>query len=155
MYGASIALGGVVAMLAAPPAHGYECRVVNDPVVSNGQLVWEPHATCDGAPAVEPRYFTAIAISESTLSWGTSWGASSRGEAEQIALTKCRQYASDCKVVDWAQYECLALAVSKKDGAWGVDAGNYPETASAKAMAQCRSGGGTSCVVQTHPCSQD
>jgi len=140
--------------LTATPAHAEWCHYVAGPVDSKGNLTWEGEI-CEGTPRVEPHYFAAIAVSGSTLAWGTSWAANTRIQAEQTALAQCRRHAADCRAVDWAQYKCLALAVSDREKAWGVDAGNYPETASSKAVAACRSAGGNSCVVKTHPCSQD
>jgi hypothetical protein len=134
----------VTGALTATPAHAEWCHYVAGPVDSKGNLEWE-HEICEAPPKVEPHYFAAIAVSTSTLAWGTSWAANTRAEAEQLALAQCRRYAADCRAVDWAQYKCLALAVSDREQAWGVDAGNYPETASSKAVAACRSVGGSNC----------
>jgi hypothetical protein len=136
------------------PAHAQGCTVFDEPAYKDGEIVWEPQVHCEGQSA-PPQHFAAIAVSDATLSWGSSWGAASREQAEQMALASCGQRASDCKAVDWARYRCIALAVSLKDHVWGVDDGDYPETAAKKALAQCRAGGGGQCVVITHPCSED
>jgi hypothetical protein len=151
---AALAVTAATGALTATPAHAEWCHYMVGPVDSKGKPEWESEI-CEGAPRVEPHYFTAIAVSGSTLAWGTSWAANTRAQAEQTALAQCGRYAADCRAVDWAQYKCLALAVSDREKSWGVDAGNYPETASSKAVAACRSAGGSSCVVKTHPCSQD
>ncbi len=148
----AVAVTTAIGALTATPAHAGCAIGPSSAPYGNGMDVF-----CDpeGTPKVQPHYFTAIAVSDSTLAWGTSWAANTRAEAEQIALAQCRRHAADCRAVDWAQYKCLALAVSDREMAWGVDAGNYPETASSKAVAACRSVGGSNCVVKTHPCSQD
>ncbi len=140
--------------LTATPAHAEWCHLIVGPVGPDGEAGHEDYV-CEGDPVVAPNYFTAIAVSDSTLSWGASWEANSRDLAEQVALANCRKHAADCKAVDWGQFKCLALAISLPDKTWGVDAGNYPETASSRALLQCRSAGGTSCKVETLPCSQD
>jgi hypothetical protein len=99
--------------------------------------------------------FAAIAVSDSTLSWGDSWAATSQNQAEQMALDSCRKYASDCKVAVWGEFRCLALAISAPDKAWGADYGMYPETSEAKALKKCEANGGKSCAIQAHPCSED
>jgi Domain of unknown function (DUF4189) len=150
--GGAAALVAIIFVGCATPAHAGCALGTSSAPYGNGMDVFcDP----DGPPRVEPHYFTAIAVSASTLAWGTSWRANTRAQAEQMALAQCRRYAADCRAVDWAQYMCLALAVSDRETAWGVDAGNYPETASSKAVAECRSAGGSNCVVKTHPCSQD
>jgi hypothetical protein len=141
----AVAVAVVLASFAASPARAVYCGPS-----------WESWA-CQPVlgPPPTPKYFTAIAVSDSTLAWGASWAANSRGQAEQIALAHCSQSASDCKVKMWAQGMCVALATSKTDLTWGVDKGSYPETAQPKALAQCRAAGGNACVIETHPCSQD
>jgi hypothetical protein len=106
------------------------------------------------APAV-PDKWTAIAVSDSTLSWGSSWEADSQSEAEQKALAACAKNAPDCKVEMWGLNMCLALATSQGDLSWGVDSDRNGEKAKAKALAQCRSGNGEHCVIVTWPCSHD
>jgi hypothetical protein len=144
---ATIAVTSVVALasFAASPARAVWCGPSWDS--------W----SCQQVPVLPstPNYFTAIAVSESTLLWGVSSGYDSRYGAEQRALFECSKVASDCKVRMWAQGMCIALATSKTDMTWGVDKGSYPETAQAKALAQCHRYGGKACVVETHPCSQD
>ena len=103
-------------------------------------------------------FFTAIAVADSNLAWGDSWGAATRQQAEQLALAQCAKLAADCKIVEWARYECLALAETKpgdQNWAWGADWGDDAPSAEAKALARCRSEGGTTCGVVVHPCSQD
>src|SRR5450432_154180 len=135
---ATIAVTGVVALASFAASPG---RAEPD--------MWcGPSWACEVVPGLPrtPNYFTAIAVSDSTLKWGASSGYSSRYEAERWALAKCREFASDCKVQMWGERRCIALATSKRDLTWGVDAGLYPETAQAKALAQCRAAGGKACV---------
>ena len=136
------------------PAYAQDCHWDIGPFRADGGPRNEEWA-CNDYSRVEPRSYVAIAVSDSTLHWGRSWAKNSRREAELAAIADCRRNATDCKVVVWGQYRCLALAISRPEKMWGVDLGHYPETASSKAMAQCREGGGKSCAVVSHPCSED
>ena len=152
---AAISVALAFGCLTPSPAHAEQwCHLIVGPVGPNGEA-GEENEVCEGQPVVVPDKFAAIAVSDSTLSWGNSWAAPSQNEAEQVALSSCRKYATDCKVATWGEFRCLALAVSLPDKAWGADAGMYPETAEAKALKLCQTYGGKSCVVKTHPCSED
>lgn len=120
------------------------------------------------APAPEPSYtppsysapasttntsgntYGAIAISESTMAWGSSWNATSQAEAERTAIEYCGR--SDCRSVNWFRNACGALAMSG-NRAWAADWGATQEEARSKALAACRSSGGTSCQIQNTTCS--
>ena len=142
----SIPIVGVAGLLASTPAYA-GCSV--NPV--NQGLDCEPDIIPDVPSA--PNY-VAVAVSDSTLATGSSWHASSRAKAEQIALAYCRREARDCHVVSSGWSTCLALATSS-DGAQGYDFGDYPETAEKKALARCNSVSSKPCSIKTHPCSDD
>jgi hypothetical protein len=116
---------------------------------SSGIGIW----MCSGPAPSAPVRYTAIALSNSTMATGTSWGYSSRAGAEQRALSECSKRARDCKVVDWAWNQCLALATAN-DGSWGVDSALYVDIAQARALGQCNKVA-KGCVVKLHPCSGD
>jgi Domain of unknown function (DUF4189) len=99
--------------------------------------------------------FTALAFSESDWSWGASWGALSRAQAEASALAQCRKYARDCKAQVWAVNGCAAWAVSDGDGHWGIGWNGFVDIAEARALGDCRRAGGRNCVVRAHPCADD
>ena len=109
----------------------------------------------DTRPATQVTHFAAIAVSDSTLSWGSSWGYGSKAAAQKAALAQCRRQAHDCKAQVWGQFNCVALATSNGDRAWGTSYASFPGTAKANALAVCRNSGGKSCVVVAHPCSED
>jgi len=109
-------------------------------------------------PAYQSDYrdkWTSIALSEKTMTFGYSWQADSRAQADQLALSACRRHASDCKVVMWGQNECLALAISAREGAWGSAWDRNGANARAAATAECRKQAGTRCVVRADPCAHD
>jgi hypothetical protein len=145
---------GFLALSAAvTPAHAQAaCEFVPSNTGDPGGFAW----SCPGPGnnPTSPNHFAAIAVSNSTTSWGDSWAQPTRASAVSAALNACRQHATDCKVQAWGEFRCLALAEGS-DRSWGVDIGAYPETASAKALKQCRDAGGVQCRVVTHPCSED
>ena len=99
--------------------------------------------------------YTAIAFSEKDWSWGSSWHASSREQAEAIALTQCRKYSRDCKSQAWAVNACLAWATSDGDAIWGTAWNDFVDIAEARALGNCRRAGGKHCVIRAHPCADD
>ena len=109
-------------------------------------------------PAYQSDYrdkWTSIALSEKTMTFGYSWQADSRAQADRLALAACGRHASDCKVVEWGQNECLALAISLRERAWGSAWDRNGANARAAATAECRKVNGTRCVVRADPCAHD
>jgi hypothetical protein len=103
-------------------------------------------------PAYQSDYrdkWTSIALSSKAMTFGYSW------QADQLALSACKRHASDCKVVEWGENECLALAISARDGAWGTAWDRNGANARAAATAECRKESGTRCVVRADPCAHD
>jgi uncharacterized protein DUF4189 len=99
--------------------------------------------------------YTAIAFSDSDWSWGSSWGAATREQAEAIALSECRKRAHDCKAQAWVVNGCLAWATSDGDRIWGTGWADFFDIAEARALGNCRRAGGKNCVIRAHPCSDD
>jgi hypothetical protein len=101
-------------------------------------------------------HFAALAISPSTLTAGGAHGRNSQTEAEQTALQNCgRNGAKDCKILNWAQNQCVSLAVNYPTKQYGYSAGDNRNGAANGALERCRSTGGKSCVVITAPCAGD
>ena len=82
--------------------------------------------------------FGAIAYSESSGHWGTSYNYKSRAEAEQAALSNCRE--ADCAVKIWFRNACGALAVGKGNCMGWAWARNRAD-AKRKALEWCRRDG--------------
>ena len=67
--------------------------------------------------------YAAIAFSQDTGAYGSSWNYKTRWQAEERALEECEKYGPGCEVVNWTRNACTALATSPDDGygaAWGV-----------------------------------
>lgn len=101
-------------------------------------------------PSQPPRHkFGAIAYSESSGRWGTSYNYKSRAEAEQAALNRCRE--ADCAVKIWFRNACGALAVGKGNCMGWAWARNRSE-AERKALDWCRRNG-EDCSVTCWACT--
>ena len=108
------------------------------------------------APQQVVVYWTALAVSGSTLRAGASHGEPSQQNAEQTAVANCRRQGStDCKVVEWAWNKCLALAISYPAGPVDASAGEDRDAAATGALAQCQKSGGSHCVIVAAPCARD
>ncbi|MBO6548791.1 MAG: DUF4189 domain-containing protein [Rhizobiales bacterium] len=81
--------------------------------------------------------FGAIAISPSSKAMGWSYNYNSKWKANQVALKKCRQYASDCRIATWFRNACGAVAVGA-NGGWGANWGRSIKNAKWKAKKACR-----------------
>ena len=104
------------------------------------------------------RSYGAIAApTETGEFYGTSYGKSSRGVAEQIALANCEAQAGKrgaCEIAKWFYNECAALAIGS-EGAWGSDFAGTTGAASSKAMALCKENDDSgACHVVTSFCSR-
>ena len=100
-------------------------------------------------------YWTALALSETTMKAGASHGENSEGSADQTALANCRRNGpTDCKILTDASNRCLALALGSNVH-FGYSPGADRKSAAAGAMGECRSRGGANCVVITAPCASD
>jgi hypothetical protein len=105
----------------------------------------------------EPDVWGALAISPSTLDWGSSWNFSSKRAAIDQALTNCRaspHKAKDCKIEVTFPDICVALAISKPDGRYSlggpIGAADY---ADGNALLLCHRAGGKDCAIATDFCA--
>ena len=105
--------------------------------------------------------YAATAISPSSLDTGTSWGAASSAEAEQLAIQFCAKQGNnkDCKSLTWAKNACVAIAISHgtghNDGTWGSSWNGNLSTAKARAISLCTTAKNKDCKVQQSACSND
>jgi len=81
--------------------------------------------------------FGAIAYSPNTGSYGYSHNYGSRVRAERVAMSNCRAYAGDCRVITWFYNACAALAVGNRFG-YGYGYAPGPKQAASIALSQCR-----------------
>ena len=101
-------------------------------------------------------HYAAVAISPTTMTAGASHGQNSQSSAEQTALQNChRNGATDCQVLTWGANNCVGLALSYSDKAWGFYVGSSRDESAAGALARCQSGHRKNCVTVTVPCASD
>jgi Domain of unknown function (DUF4189) len=102
-----------------------------------------------------PDAFTAIAISTQPLVWGASWQASSKADANDMALSYCQKNGGQqCKVQMLAWNTCVALATGD-DGAWAVDWNDSKAVAGSRVLQTCRNDKGKNCSVRFSICASD
>ncbi len=119
--------------------------------------------TCDSsnrnakpAPPPLPDVWGALAVSPSTLFWGSSWKWNSQKEAESEALRRCHLAGGpgDCKIAVTVADVCASLAVSAAQKIFSVGgptgAANYADN---NAMLHCQRAGGKSCAVVASFCA--
>lgn len=97
-------------------------------------------------------YYGAIAISPSSKAMGWSYNYGSKWKANQRALAKCRQYASDCKIATWFRNACGAVAIGS-NGGWGASWGRNVSQAKWKAKKTCHKYD-SYCQVKRWVCTQ-
>lgn len=108
-----------------------------------------------GGPRDDADAFTAIAVSTQPLSWGASWQAKSKAEANATALDYCQKGGGkQCKVEMLAWNTCVALAMGE-DGAWAVDWNENKAIASNNVLQACRNYKGKNCTVKVSRCATD
>jgi hypothetical protein len=143
--------------------------IVNAPVLACGGMVETPNGPeaenpCppgqnnnNSGPNVNPDRFVALAVSNKTLAFGYSWNASSRAQAEQLALANCARNSTvaDCHVERWAINACLALAESLPDKTYGDDWAIDRPKAKQQALNECKHYKGKSCKVVYQICAHD
>jgi serine/threonine-protein kinase len=104
------------------------------------------------AAAADAKEYGAIAFSSQSGAHGYSHNYSSRGAAEQRALSGCRRNGGGCRVVLYFNDACGALAVGDGYGsgyAWGTSR----RQAEGRALSNCN-GYTSSCQVVRWVCSK-
>jgi len=107
------------------------------------------------APPQKPDVWGALAVSASTLDWGTSWNSKSESDASAFALRICAaKGAHDCKILKTVADVCLSLVSSSEEKIFMVGgpigASNIAEDA---ALAKCRRAGGKASKLTTSSCA--
>lgn len=78
--------------------------------------------------------YGAIAYSDSTGQWGSSYGFFDRNTAFHVALSHCG--VADCEIKVWAQNQCAALAVGSF-GIYGWGVHPFLNPARDRALSEC------------------
>jgi hypothetical protein len=103
-------------------------------------------------PAAGP--YGAIAMSDTSLTYGGAWGYADPLQAYKRAMTECNKAgAGDCVVKVSLKDNCGALSVSvEKNASYLVSGRDQVQTTSA-AMQQCQMSGATDCQIRENICS--
>jgi hypothetical protein len=104
-------------------------------------------------PALGP--YGAIAMSDSSLTYGGAWGYGDPIAAYKRSIAECNKVASgkDCVVKVSLKDNCAALAISVQNNASFLAQGRDQVAVTSTAMAQCRAGGATDCAIHENICS--
>lgn len=95
--------------------------------------------------------FGAVAVSPSTLKYGTGSNWAAKALAEWGAMADCRKVANDCRVDRWISNQCIALAT--RVGGYSSGAGPTSQEASAEALRTCQVNGAV-CQISFAGCSR-
>lgn len=134
----------------------WKCEDDRRTCVANCRSEQQGPGTGGDGTRTAPRQFGAIAYSRTTGDYGFSYGQSSRGRAEQVALGYCgeqRNQARDCSVLVWFWNACAALATAP-NGAYGGDHASDRRAAEESARRICANYGGAGCRVVRTVCSR-
>ncbi len=107
------------------------------------------------APPPKPDVWGAIAVS-STLSWGVSWNAKTREDAERTAIEHCKASAGQnpCTIKVTVADVCLSLVTSTKEHVVSIGGPTgATDVAEGAAMLRCQRAGGHSCKIVKSFCA--
>jgi len=106
-------------------------------------------------PALGP--YGAIAMSDSTLSYGGSWGYPDPLSAYKRSISECNKVtgSNDCVVKVTLKDNCGALAISIEHDTSFLVQGRDQVAATAEAMAQCQASGASECAIHENICSSN
>ena len=100
-----------------------------------------------------PGPYGAIALSQSSLGYGTAWGYSDAAAAAARAQSECALAGSaDCVVRVSLAGTCGALVMSNEQNQSFAVNDSDKDIAGALALAQCQANGASDCVVQAKFC---
>ena len=159
-----LAIALVCGSLSTAHAQGPGCFIMTylpDAYNSGSMPIWEcPNGNQRHEPEFTGTWYAAIAKSSATVAWGASWHENSRQTAERDALANCRKAGKgghdDCKLAVAGANNCLSLAISVPDGAWGSAASDLDRSgAVSSATDACRKYGGKNCRVVVSPCGRN
>ncbi len=112
--------------------------------LATGWTLWHKRA---------PGTYGAIALSESSLGYGTAWGYTDPVAANERAQAECsRAGVSDCAVRVALAGTCAALVMSPTQGQSFAVHDHDKDSAGALALAQCQATGASDCAVQANFC---
>lgn len=94
--------------------------------------------------------YGAIAYSESTGNWGSSYDYGSRRQAENAALHRCN--SDDCEVKAWFKNSCRALAAGDNGALGWSSAADDKAEAESRALSEC-SENGSNCQILCWACT--
>lgn len=100
--------------------------------------------------AADTTRFGAIAYSESSGRFGSSWRVANRGDAEQQAVSACNR--PDCRPVVWFRNGCGALARARNGAVVYAWSGGWLADAKLRASNRCTAQWG-SCKLICSVCS--
>ncbi|HVW72657.1 MAG TPA: DUF4189 domain-containing protein [Rhizomicrobium sp.] len=103
-------------------------------------------------PAIGP--YGAIAMSDSSLTYGGAWGYADPIAAYKRAIGECQQAgAKDCIVQVSLKDNCGALAISVEKNQSFLVKGRDQVATTETAMQQCEATGATDCAIRENICS--
>jgi len=149
---ASFALGPMSHVPSLPAGSClYECQ---GPICSdfsnNTDMCLELRAKCQRICS-EKRSYGAIAYSAKDKGAGWSHGWDDQSKAQRVALDKCSERGSACKVIMWYYNSCGAVAADGDIVTWGRD--STIQMAQQTALRECVKAGGKKCAIQVSQCS--
>lgn len=163
-FGGDVSRAGVIVIVVAVatlsltvPATAQEGATCGMVETAEGPQFWGPCPSQQShAPVMTGTWYAAIAKSSSSPFWGASWREKSLADAQRSALSRCNKGSrGDCKVVVQGVNNCLSLAESIPDGAWGVAVSELDRSgAVSQATNNCRKFGGRACRVVITPCGR-
>ena len=101
--------------------------------------------------------YGAIAMSDTSLTYGGAWGYPDPIAAYKRSISECNKAAgsNDCVVKVTLKDNCGALAISVEHNASFLVQGRDQVTATATAMEQCQATGASDCTIHENICSSD
>ncbi|MCP5411246.1 MAG: DUF4189 domain-containing protein [Alphaproteobacteria bacterium] len=112
-----------------------------------GAAYWRLHQ-----PKLGP--YGAIAMSETSLTYGGAWGYPDPVSAYKRSIAECNKAGSpDCVVKASLKDTCGALAISAERNASFLVTGRDQVQTTQTAMAQCQETGASDCEVRENICS--
>lgn len=149
----AVLLAVLLAIVAGPASSEGRCPPGSYPV--GGQGVGGCAPIGNGQPSSQPRAtgrwhktWGAVAIAPSNGDIGVSTGKASKLEAEQEAISSCRNGgAPDCRSELSYKNQCVAAAKSQGSNGGSLRTGASEEKASEFALARCESRGGSCSII--------
>ncbi|HET7086833.1 MAG TPA: DUF4189 domain-containing protein [Rhizomicrobium sp.] len=103
----------------------------------------------------QPGPYGAIAMSDTALAYGSSWGYADPISAYERSIAECNKASGggDCVVKLSLKNNCGVLAISAERNASFLVQGQDQVLATSTAMAQCRATGASDCAIRQSICS--